>query len=827
MIYPETFEYKTGFDQIRELLKGYCSGVSGRELITEMSFSTNFEIITDNLSVTSEMQGLLQRAGFNIDNSQNIFPVLSKISVEGAFTTAEELLSLKRFLDSLKSVVKSISAIEDQAAPFLKARSSGIDYFQQQYKAIDKVIDNDGAIRDNASARLGNIRSEIKSLNSQVARRLNSILKRARSEGIVENEATISIRNGRGVIPVTIFNKRKIPGLVHDQSSSGKTLFIEPSEIVELNNDLFELEHEERREIVLILTAVSEALHPFLDDLEGAAWFMAEVDFIRAKALLGNNLGSSMPRMRNAPHIRWVSAAHPLLSLSFRKQEGRAVVPLNLTLDSEQRIIVISGPNAGGKSVCLKTAGLLQYMLQCGLTIPVGEGSEAGVFDSLLIDIGDEQSIENDLSTYSYHLHTMKFFLRNAGKKSLVLIDEFGSGTEPVIGGAIAEAILTELNAMEVFGVITTHYTNLKHYASSAEGVVNGAMAFDNHLMQPLFRLETGEPGSSFAFEIARKIGLPERVLENASEKAGRENVVYDKFLIYIARDRRYWERKRSDVRKLEKRLSVMASGYEEQMGEVKQKRKEILEEARQKAEEMLAGSNRIIENTIREIKEAEAEKERTKEARGRLAEFRAELAADDDKKRGKPLGDVAAKRSAGRKRPPKGTSVSKQSATGDKEDRLPEKIVKGSYVKIAGSDSTGVLEEIKGKGAIVSFSGVIVKVPLDKLLPGSRDSYENAVRKRGRSSSVATELRSSRSFSSQLDLRGIKADEALTMVEEFLDHAYMISYPTVRILHGKGYGILRDVIRKYLSAAGHVKWFGDAPVDQGGTGITVVEMNI
>jgi DNA mismatch repair protein MutS2 len=820
MIYPQNFESKTGFDRIRELILEYCSGQSGRELAENICFSSSFGTINSSLQETWEMQQLL---GFGeplaFDNSFEIRPALNKIRVEGSYITEEELFNLKRHLEALRVVLNYFKSSGEAKYPLLRKAASHVKFTPSVYDSIDSIIDKNGIIKDSASKRLREIRSDLAALSIQVTRRLQAILKIARADGIIDADANVSVRNGRGVIPVNVYNKRKIPGLIHDQSASGKTVFIEPSEIVELNNDIFELEHEERREIIKILIAVSDVLRPFIDDLNIGAGYMAGLDMIRAKALVGNKLGSVLPVMLKEPHINWFRAVHPLLFLSFKKMVGRNVVPLDLKLNREQRILVVSGPNAGGKSVCLKTAGLLQYMLQCGLTIPVREGSEAGVFSKIFIDIGDEQSIENDLSTYSSHLMSMKHFLRHSGDDTLILIDEFGSGTEPVIGGAIAEAILTDLNKRGAFGIVTTHYTNLKHFASNTEGVVNGAMAFDNHLMQPLFSLETGKPGSSFAYEIARKIGLPDSVLAEASGKAGKENIVYDKFLRDIARDRRYWEKKRESVRKQEKRLEELEEKYDQLLKTVNDKRKEILTEAKREAEEILSGSNRIIEHTVREIREAEADRERTRVARKKLEEFREGIAT---------IGAGELNLS-----PPESASIlpskrvinAKRKAQSLKPEKKP--VLAGSYVKMAESDTTGLVVDINDQQAVVSFGNVTIKLPVDRLTPSSKSNYDRDHRKNSKPVLDWESTARKTGFKSQLDLRGVRAEEAIHKVQDFLDQAWSISYPTVRILHGKGTGILRQQIRQYLATLGYIREFDDAPVEQGGAGITVVELDI
>lgn len=827
MIFPHNYENKVGFDRIRELLIDYCTGVTGSELVDNLSFYDSYDQINSLVDQTWEMQQLLSGTDpVYVDNEWDVREALNKIRVEGAYATEEELFCLKRHYDSLRSLLAYFRKSDQNICPELKNIASGVRFYPAVSEQVDRILDRNGIIRDTASQRLKEIRSEIKSLSAQVTRKLQSVLKGARTEGIVDPDASVSVRNGRCVIPVNVYNKRKIAGLIHDQSATGKTVYIEPAEVVELNNDIVNLEHEEKREIVRILTAVSDKLRPYLDDLLISALYLGNMDFVRAKAKLGNRLGSVRPALSETPRLKWFGAVHPLLSIAFEKLPDRHVVPLDINLEPESRIVVISGPNAGGKSVCLKTIGLLQYMLQCGLTIPAGEGSEAGIFTNVFIDIGDEQSIENDLSTYSSHLIGMKHFLKHSDNDTLVLIDEFGSGTEPVIGGAIAEAILSELNSMGVYGVVTTHYTNLKHFASNTPGVVNGAMLFDNHLMQPLFRLVTGRPGSSFAFEIARKIGLPENVLNEASEKAGKDNILYDKILREIGRDRRYWEKKRDSVRRLEKRLEELESEYEEGLHTINQKKKEIIAAAKKEAEDILQGANRIIENTVREIKEAEAEREKTRQARQKLTDFREELqlkVTDGGELKGKKFESGKAKVKSVKR-----GSETVGKASGNKDVRAREpKIVAGSYVRMTESDSAGIVEEIHDLVATVSFGNVIVRLPVEKLLPTSKAEYE---RQHRRSSKPVLDWESTAKrtgFSSQIDLRGMRAEDAIPRVQEFLDRAWSISYPVIRILHGKGYGILRQQIRQYLSTLGYVRSFDDAPVDQGGTGITIVELDV
>ncbi len=552
--------------------------------------------------------------------------------------------------------------------------------------------------------------------------------------------------------------------------------------------------------------------------------FLAEIDFIRAKALFGVRLHSTMPSVADTPHIRWINARHPLLTLSFARTTGREVVPLTVTIDSRDRILVISGPNAGGKSVCLKTVALIQYMLQCGMTIPVGEGTETGIFGKFFIDIGDEQSIENDLSTYSSHLINMKQMLKHADNRSLVLIDEFGTGTEPVIGGALAEAILAELNARGVYGVITTHYTNLKHFATSQEGISNGAMAFDNQLMQPLFRLDQGKPGSSFAFEIAKKIGLPNEILADAAARAGEGNIDFDRNLREIARDKRYWEKKREAVRRHEKRLEELIATYESQLGDIKTQKKEIIGQARSRAEELLRDTNRMIENTIRTIREAQAERETTKEVRVELDSFREKLSEEEKHQEAPvpapPLKDTPAAsivKRIGRKKEPEQAAKKK---TG--------KLAPGDYVKITGTDTVGQVTELRGRKLQIVSGSLKMNIDISKTEPVDAAEYRKEISGNRPQPRIDWSLNTKRNqFNPEIDVRGMRTEEALRVVQEFIDTALMIQFRNLRILHGKGNGILRQMIRQYLNSTGAVRNVSDEHVDRGGAGITLVELDL
>ncbi|MFN8241146.1 MAG: Smr/MutS family protein [Bacteroidales bacterium] len=823
MIYPVNFESKIGFDRIRSMLSDYCISPQGRRMVDELSFSFNPDEIVLRVTETSEFQHLIVFDDpFPSENYHDLSPVLGKLKVIGTFPEVNELWDLKRSLETLKAVIGYFRKKEDSVYPVLKARCNTVKLYPYVLDAADRIIDRHGAIKDNASPELRDIRSRLSEKSQLVTRRLNSILRQAQADGLVEAGANASVRNGRGVIPVNASDKRKLSGLVHDQSSTGKTVFIEPAEIVELNNDILDLEYEERREIIRILTSFADNIRPYLDDLSASSQFLGEIDFIRAKALMGRMLGSIKPVITRERLLNWRNAVHPLLFISFSKTRDRKVVPLNINLDGKNRLLLISGPNAGGKSVCLKTVGLLQYMLQCGLTIPVGEGSECGIFRNIFIDIGDEQSIENDLSTYSSHLNSMKFFLKNANEKTLVLIDEFGTGTEPMIGGAIAEAILSELNKMEVYGVITTHYTNLKHFASMTEGIVNGAMAFDNHLMQPLFQLFIGKPGSSFAFEIAKKIGLPENVLLDASGKAGVKNVNYDKHLRDIARDKRYWENKRQNIRQHEKQLEDLIDGYEKELSDIKQLRKEILSSAKTEAKSILDNSNKLIENTVRQIRETQAEREKTLELRKKVEEFREDLLNKDNT----ITGSTEAKAEELRKRA--GKLVIKAKKENPEAKPVKTIIEKGALVRMKETMATGEIVKIEGKTAHVETGNLIIKVPLEKLERISAAEYRQSQRKTRSDIIVGDEINLRKlKFNPEIDIRGIRGDEAITRVRDLLDTALVIQHKNLRILHGKGNGILRELVRNYLASSGVVKIYRDEHVDLGGSGITVVELDI
>lgn len=804
MLYPENFELKIGFDQIRLLLKKHCAGDLGGEKVDDMSFLTDYDAVVEQLDRGAEFLRILQgEQNFPEVTYLDIRPSLSRLRIEGTWLDEAELFDLKRSLDSMLRVVQFFMSDDPDQNPYprLSELAKHTAVYPDVVKNIDRILSKFGKILDSASPNLAEIRKELFRTSSGLSKRMATILRQAQQDGLVEKDATPGIREGRLVIPISPMYKRKLRGIVHDESASGKTVFIEPEELVEANNRIRELENEERREIIRILTVFADSVRPYAVEMTQSFQLLAEIDFARAKAKLALELNAIRPILEREPGLDWSKARHPLLMLSLRKQQ-KEVVPLSLTLDNKYRILIISGPNAGGKSVCLKTVGLLQYMVQCGLMIPLHDSSHVGLFERLFIDIGDEQSIENDLSTYSSHLLNMKHFLRNSTEKSLLLIDEFGSGTEPKIGGAIAQACLDRFNKSGALGIITTHYGNLKHFADEHEGLMNGAMLYDRHEMRPLFMLETGHPGSSFAVEIARKIGLPEDVIAEASELVGSEYIDMDKFLQDIVRDKRYWENKRQSIRIQEKKLNELTAQYESEVATVGKKQKEIIAEAKAEALRLIQASNATIENTIRGIRQSQAEKEQTKLLRKELKDFEETVKPEKPKVQPKP-------------------SKSVHSNVG--EGKKPEV---GSTVKLKGQEAVGTIMEIKGKKAVVAFGMIKSTVELSKLEHGKlkKISIENPYTTLGKRSSDEIREKKLR-FKQDLDVRGQRGDEALQTVMYFLDDAIMTGVGRVRILHGTGTGVLRQLIRQYLATVPGVSHYADEHIQFGGAGITVVDL--
>lgn len=825
LVYPENFESKIGFDKIRELLKGRCLSDLGKELVDEIRFISDFDRLKEDLSLVNEFVIILREMeNFPTSYYFDLREALVKIRIEGRFLEIQELFDLKRSLETISGIVRFLKQAKDEQFPCLKRLLANVQVYPYVIERIDFILNKYGKIKDNASPELLRIRKELISKQSGVSKRLQAILKKAQDDGLVEDDASVAIRDGRAVIPVASAFKRKLNGIVHDESSTGKTSYIEPAEVVELNNQIRELEYAEMREIVKILTIFSNDIRPYVPDLMLAYEFLGKIDFIRAKAIYANDINGIKPYMENKCQLEWEGAVHPLLMLALRR-ENRKVVPLNITLTPKKHILLISGPNAGGKSVCLKTVGLLQYMLQCGLLIPVKENSVTGVFDKLFIDIGDEQSIENDLSTYSSHLMNMKFFLKNSNEKTLVLIDEFGTGTEPMLGGAIAESILSQLDQMKTFGVITTHYTNLKHFASSSEGIENAAMMYDSAKMEPLFQLDIGKPGSSFAFEIARKIGLPESILQMATEKIGKDHINFDKHLRDIVRDKRYWETKREKIRKVEKSLDELAGKYETDLGQLEKQRKEILLKARQDAERILAEANKRIENTIFEIRENQADKEKTKQIRAKLTEFKIEvqeIADVPDEFIDKKIQKLKEKEShRNEKRAVRKETVQKELVP------APEVWKIGDKVLMTGNQNVGEILELNEKNAVVAFGQLRTSVSRDRLQKITNNEAKKVQRTYNQTlPNINKGLSEKRlNFKTEIDVRGQRGEEAVQTIQAFIDDAIMLDFSELRILHGKGNGILKEMIRNYLKSEPIVKSVRDEHVQFGGAGITVVEL--
>lgn len=777
MTYPQNIEQKIDFQVIRDCLKSCCTSSLGKERVDEMLWVNHYKTVQNRLAHLREMMSVLTDSSLSFPQGDiyDLREALARIRVEGLFMDENELFSLRKMLDYVGQLERFFTLLDREKYPLL-ASLPLTSFPSHLIVAIDRIIDRYGKMKDSASPELARIRKDIAQSQGSVSRALNAILRQAQAEGLLDKDAAPTMREGRLVLPVPPAYKRKIGGIVHDESATGKTVFIEPQQVVEANNRIRELEGEERRERMRILLEMTEYIRPEISHVLASEEFLADVDFLRAKALFAEDIEAIVPEVHNQPMLDWREARHPILLLNFRKQ-GRMVVPLSIRL-TDNRILVISGPNAGGKSVCLKTVALLQYMLQCGLAVPMNEASEMGLFENLLLDIGDEQSIEDDLSTYSSHLRNMKHFVRYANGKTLLLIDEFGTGTEPMIGGAIAEAVLTQLNEQKAYGVITTHYSNLKHLAERSKGIINGAMLYDRGQLKPLFQLSIGQAGSSFAVEIARQIGLPEQIIQRATDIVGEEHIDYDKQLQDIARDKRYWENKRQNIRQKEKHLEEKIAHYEEQMAGIKAKKRAIIEEANQQAADLLKKSNATIERTIREIKEAKAEKKATQQARQKVENLKSKVEE-------------------------KSTKVSKPSSAS------------------ASKKQKNVLRDL-------SELKVLTKNPA-KLIQETNTPKPKMV-----SSNVADELRRRKlSFSRELDIRGLRVDEALEVLIAYIDDALMVNAEMVTILHGTGTGALKQVVRDYLAErqktmrklrSGDIS-FHDGDPDRGGAGITVVEL--
>lgn len=826
MANPARLESSIGFDRVREQILGLCSMRRAQEMLSGEGFSTSRREIEHRLSLADEVGRLLSmEQEFPREEFSDIAEIVRKIEIEGTFLDTAEVVTLARTLRSAGEVSSFVLSRDAVAYPSVRALSEKVASFVHIVAEADRIIDNFGQVRDNASPELRDIRREIRAREGQVSKRLHQVLNAAKSAGIVDADAMISIREGRAVIPVAAGNKRKLQGFIHDESATGKTFYIEPVEVVELNNELKELEYSERREIVRILSRFTDMLRPEVEAIASAEEYLATIDMLRAKARWASENGAVKPILSTEGRLLLRTARHALLEQTLRAQ-GKKIVPLDMELDSHKRIMVISGPNAGGKSVCLKTAGLVQYMFQCGYLVPVAENSEFPIFERIYIDIGDEQSIDNDLSTYSSHLTNMKEMLAGASDRTMVLIDEFGSGTEPVIGGAIAEAILERLVERKCYGVITTHYSNIKYYAANTDGISNGAMMFDVQNIRPLFRLETGKPGSSFAIEIARKIGLPEQIIRSASEKVGSDHINIEKQLREIARDKRYWEQKRDRIRIADRKVDELEQRYKEQLERIRSERNEIIGKAKQEAKELVKEANRQIENTIKTIRESQAERDMTRLARQELQEFRQTVEndatdAERDEKVAREMERLERRRA---RRAERKNGTGKEPAQSVPEPPKPKEVEVGSKVKIEGQDMVGVVQSMKGKKAQVAFGQILTTVDKERLVVVSNSEYREATRPVTPRTVIATEISERRlNFSRTVDVRGMRVVEALDKVQDLVDDALMVGVDTVTVLHGKGTGALKEEIRAYLRTIPHIGSVRDEHPDMGGAGITVI----
>lgn len=873
MIYPTNFEFKIGFNEIRTLLKKHCMSIPGKELADGLAFQTQADTINTQLEQIREFRRLQQLdEEIPFSSFSDLRETLKRIRIEGSFMEEEELFDLRRSLDTTRRLKEFLTrgtaaATASQPTepnenekdtaealfPALAALTEGVITFPLIIQRIDQLLDKFGHIRDTASPDLARIRRELARTQGSISGILNGILQAAQRDGLLDKDVTPTMRDGRLMIPVVPQMKRKIQGIVHDESTSGRTVYIEPTEVVEANNHIRELEAEERQEIVRLLKETTKLVRPHVAEILYSYRFLAYMDLVQAKAELANESDAFEPTVVDTPVTDWIRARHPLLEQKLKRgaEADRDIVPLDITLTPEKHILIISGPNAGGKSVCLKTVGLLQYMVQCGLSIPVGDRSKVGIYQDLMIDIGDEQSLENDLSTYSSHLLNMKNMMRQASDKTLILIDEFGTGTEPQIGGAIAESVLNQFCRRGAWAVITTHYQNLKHFADTHEGVANGAMLYDRHEMRPLFQLSIGRPGSSFAIEIARKIGLPEEVIAEASDIVGSDYIQSDKYLQDIVRDKRYWEAKRQAIHQREKELERTMQRYETGLTDMERQRKEILRKAKDEAMQLLAESNKKIENTIREIKEKQAQKEETRNIRTQLNEFKQQVANVDTKAKDE---EIARKIEQIKQRKERHQKHKEEKANRQKlaaetlrkavmrpsEEDLKPKV--GDTVRMKGLSSVGTLESIDGKMAVVIFGGMRTKLRLDRIekyLPHPADGTAEQPANKTKAAELQESLQSynmshmtqetldshKRNFHQDLDVRGMRGNEALNAVQYFIDDAILVGMARVRILHGKGNGILRQLIRDYLASIPNITRYADEHVQFGGAGITVVDI--
>ncbi len=793
VIYPTNFEQKIGFKSIRQMLSAHCISAMGLEKVENVAFSNDRDFIIKSLEQTEEFIHLLQTGiPFPVRDFHDLREAFHHVQIDGTCLNVEDLFALKPSLNVLEAILRYGHSESANETPRLKSLIENIFIDRSIFTEVNRLVDDKGEIPDNASTELLEIRQSIRRKQTGIEKRIRQIMSDAKTAGWVDQKSELTVRDGRLVIPVKAGDKRAIRGFIHDESATGQTVYIEPAEIFDTSNEIKELEYAEKREIHRILMAFTRLLRPYLSELRKAWNLLGELDFIRAKALLAQEIGGVKPEIKDTPYFNWQQARHPLLEKKLKAQ-GKQVVPLDLKLDDTDRILVISGPNAGGKSVCLKTTGLLQYMLQCGLMPPMRVDSQCGLFENLFIDIGDEQSILDDLSTYSSHLINMKALLEHADEKTLFLIDEFGTGTEPQLGGAIAEAILLEINKKQAFGMVTTHYANLKLLADNHEGIINGAMLFDTRFMQPMYLMMTGKPGSSFAFEIAKKIGFPKQILDEAANITGDQHLKFEKQLQQLEVDKKAIRKKEQDLRIADQLLTEVVEKYKGLLAELESKKKQYLRDAAAEAQELIQKANSQIERTIKEIKEAQAEKTKTKEIRQNLEKTKEEIA-----------------------------QKAKEVAEAKKKEEAEVVLKVGDTVCIEEMQVVGEILSISDTDATILFDSIRLRTSPDKLRKVSRAEARKTQRRWQKG--IAEDLsEKAEHFELTLDVRGKRAEEALDIVDKYLDEAKLLSIKEVSILHGKGNGILRKLIREKLSHNHDVERFCDASLETGGTGITRV----
>ena len=802
VIYPSDFENKIGFRAVREKLNDLCISEMGKERVGKMKFMTDIDEIETWLKLIEDFEVLLRNGiPFPVRDYNDLREEFKHLSIDGTVISLENIFALKPTLSALYYVFKFFNSESSDKVPHLKALAEGISIDNHIFTEINRIIDDKGEIPDNASSDLLEIRRDMRRKQSSIDHRMHKILNDAKNAGWTDSTAEMTIRDGRLVIPVRAADKRSLRGFIHDESATGQTVYIEPAEIFDTNNEIRELEYAERREINKILLAFTKILRPQIPSLIQAWRLLGLIDFIRAKTLLCHEYNCIIPEVTDEPMFLWREARHPLLEQKLKSQ-GKHITPLDLKLDNDSRILVISGPNAGGKSVCLKTIGLVQYMLQCGLAVPMKTDSKCGVFHDMFIDIGDEQSLENDLSTYSSHLLNMKNLLQHGNERTLFLIDEFGTGTEPQLGGAIAEAILLKMNEKKSFGVVTTHYANLKLLADNNPGIVNGAMLFDTRFLQPLYMMMIGKPGSSFAFEIAQNIGFPKEILDSAAEISGKEHLDFEKQLQQLEVEKKEVRKKQYELGVAEKLLDEVVTKYKGHLSDIEKRKNQLLKEANKEAQSLIDKANAKIENTIREIKEAQAEKARTKELRDDLKNMKQNL--ENDAK-----------------------DISKKLKIEEKETPENENLKVGDMVCINELEVVGELLAMTDTDVTVQFGDVRLRTTVDKLRKISRATARKAAHnpsflKKNIMNDISEKAEK---FNLTLDVRGQRGEEAVDNVAKYIDDANLLSIKDVSILHGKGNGILRKMIREYLSHQDCVQSFNDASLETGGAGVTRVTL--